>query len=144
MSDLIVIDGDLALFNPTFGAATVVVRPGTIRGSGRAKVTGKIACVVGDESSVSVPGCTYLAGQYSIPGAGTLTISALGGDQQAATTATGGTKLVLKGSTFTAKFTVSAPAMQPPPGPGSPIPDASPSYSGTGSFVPADATVKAG
>ncbi len=144
MSDLIVIDGDMALFNPSFGPAIVAVRPGTISGSGRAKVTGKTACVAGDESSVSVPGCTYLTGQYSIPGTGTLTISALGGDQRAASNATGGKKLLLKGSTFTAKFTVNAPAMQPPPGPGSPIPDASPSYSGTGNFMPADPSVKAG
>ena len=144
MSDLIVIDGDTALFNPSFGPAMVAVRPGTISGSGRAKVTGKTACVAGDESSVSVPGCTYFTGQYSIPGTGTLTISGLGGDQQAASSATGGTKLLLKGSTFTAKFTVTVPAMQPPPGPGSPIPDASPSYSGTGNFMPADPSVKAG
>ena len=144
MSDHIVIDGDLALFNASFGPAMVAVRPGTVRGSGRARVTGKTACVAGDESSVSVAGCTYFAGQYSIPGTGTLTIAALGGDQQAASSATGGKKLLLKGSTFTGKFTVTVPAMQPPPGPGAPIPDASPSYSGTGNFVAADTSVKAG
>ena len=101
------------------------------------------ACVAGDESSVSVPGCTYIAGQYSIPGTGTLEIASLAGDQQAQTTGTGGKKLLLKGSSFTARFSVMAPAMQPPPGPGSPIPDPTPSYSGSGSFVAVDATVKA-
>ena len=143
MSDVILIDGDLAMFQPTFGAATVVVQPGRITASGPAHVTGKPACVAGDESSVSVPGCTYIAGQYSIPGTGTLEIASLAGDQQAQTTSTGGKKLLLKGSTFTARFSVMAPAMQPPPGPGSPIPDATPSYSGSGSFVAVDATVKA-
>jgi len=141
---MIVIDGDMALFNPNFGPATVVVQPGTMRASGPASVTGKKACVEGDEKNVSVPGCIYLTGQYSIPGAGTLTIAALGGDQKAIKTATGGKKLILKGSTFTAKFTVNAPAQQPPPGPGPPIPDATPEYSGTGAFVAMDATVKAG
>src|SRR4051794_24328147 len=123
MSDFILIDGDLALFQPAFGAATVVVQPGKITASGPAQVTGNKACVAGDESSVSVPGCMYLAGQYSIPGTGTLTIASLGGDQQATTCSTGGKKLLLKGSTYTARFSVTVPAMQPPPGPGSPIPD---------------------
>jgi hypothetical protein len=143
MSDVILIDGDLAMFQPSFGAATVVVQPGHIKASGPAQVTGKPACVAGDESSVSVPGCTYIAGQYSIPGTGTLAIASLAGDQQAQTTGTGGKKLLLKGSSFTARFSVTAPAMQPPPGPGSPIPDPTPSYSGSGSFVAVDATVKA-
>ncbi|MGJ5179583.1 hypothetical protein ACQR16_14975 [Bradyrhizobium oligotrophicum] len=144
MSDVIVIDGNMATFQPSFGAATVVVRPGPITASGKAKVTGKLACVAGDETSVSVAGCMYTAGPYSIPGTGTLTIAALAGDQQAGTSQTGGKKLLLKGSNFTARFTVSVPAMQPPPGPGSPIPDPTPSYSGKGSFVATDTTVKAG
>jgi hypothetical protein len=143
MSDVILIDGDLAMFQPSFGAATVVVQPGRIKASGPAAVTGKPACVAGDESSVSVPGCMYIAGQYSIPGTGTLEIASLAGDQQAQTTSTGGKKLLLKGSSFTARFSVMAPAMQPPPGPGSPIPDPTASYSGSGSFVAVDATVKA-
>jgi len=143
MSDVILIDGDVAMFLPSFGAAIVVVQPGRIKASGPARVAGKPACVAGDESSVSVPGCSYIAGQYSIPGTGTLEIAALAGDQQAQTTGTGGKKLLLKGSTFTARFSVMAPAMQPPPGPGSPIPDPTASYSGSGNFVAADATVKA-
>ena len=144
MSDLILIDGDLANFETTFGAATVVVHPGTITASGKVRVAGKTACVVGDEASVSVQGCSYVAGQYVIPGTGTLTIASLAGDQQAATSASGGKKLLLKGSTFTARFSVGAPAQQPPPGPGSPIPDATATYSGSGSFAPAESTVKAG
>ena len=144
MSDVIVIDGDKAMFNPNFGLAIVAARPGTMQASGPARVTGKKACVEGDEANVSVPGCAYMMGQYSIPGTGTLTIAALGGGQTAIKTATGGKKLILKGSTFTARFTVNAPAQQPPPGAGSPIPDPTPEYSGTGTFVAMDATVKAG
>jgi len=144
MSDVILIDGDQATFKPSFGAATVAVRPGPIKASGPARVTGKPACVAGDESSVSVAGCTYFTGQYSIPGTGTLTVASLAADQKAKTSSTGGAKLLLKGSSFTARFTVVTPAQQPPPGPGSPIPDATPTYSGSGSFVAADTSVKAG
>jgi len=116
MSDFILIDGDQATFKPSFGAATVAVRPGPIKATGPARVTGKAACVAGDESSVSVAGCTYFTGQYSIAGSGTLTIASLAGDQKATTTSTGGAKLLLKGSSFTARFTVDVPAQQPPPG----------------------------
>jgi hypothetical protein len=91
--------------------------------------------VDGDEKDVSVPGCTYMTPQYSIPGTGTLKISALAGDQKAKKTQTGGKLVLLKGSSFTAKFEVQSPAKQPPPGPGSPIPDASPQYSGSGTFI---------
>ena len=143
MSDVILIDGDRAMFEPTFGAATVVVQPGPIKASGPARGTGKPACVDGDESSVSVPGCNYVAGPYLIPGKGTLEIASLAGNQKAKTTATGKKKLLLKGSRFTALFTVTVPAMQPPPGPGSPIPDPTASYPGGGRFVAADKTVKA-
>lgn len=144
MSDVIVIDGDMAMFQPSFGAATVVVRPGSITASGKAAVSGKIACVAGDEKSVSVQGCMYMAGPYSIPGTGTLSIASLAANQEAKTCQTNGKKLLLKGGSFTARFTVSVPAMQPPPGPGSPIPDPTTTYSGSGSFVTADVTVKAG
>lgn len=135
MGDHVLIDGDLANFLPAFGAAIVVVQPGTLKASGPATFGGKKLCVDGDESSVEVPGCMYMTPQYSIPGTGTLKISALAADQLAMHTDTGATPLMLKGSTFTAKFEVQSPAQQPPPGPGPPIPDASPSYSGNGTFT---------
>ena len=135
MSDFILIDGDQASFMPNFGAAVVVVRPGILQGSGPATFNGKNVCVEGDESNVSVPGCMYVTPQYSIPGTGTLKIDSLAGDQTATKTNTGDTAVLLKGSTFTAKFEVQSPAQQPPPGPGSPIPDATTQYSGSGSFI---------
>ena len=73
--------------------------------------------------------------QYSIPGTGTLKIDSLASDQKAAKTNSGGKAVLLKGGSFTAKFEVQSPAQQPPPGPGSPIPDASPQYSGNGMFI---------
>jgi len=135
MSDYILIDGDQAIFMPNFGAAVVVVQPGNIEGSGPATLDSKSLCVEGDEASVSVPGCTYMTPQYSIPGTGTLKIDTLAADQTAQKTNTGGKVVTLKGGNFTAKFEVQSPAQQPPPGPGSPIPDATPSYSGSGMFI---------
>lgn len=144
MGDYVLIDGDQAIFLPAFGAATVVVQPGRLTGSGPMTFGGTKLCVSGDEGSVSVPGCMYMTPVYSIPGTGTLAISALAGDQLAATSKTGGVKLMVKGSQFTAKFSVQAPAMQPPPGPGSPIPDATPEYSGNGMFQTTNTKLRAG
>jgi hypothetical protein len=135
MADFILIEGDKANFLPNFGAAIVVVQPGTLQGSGPATINGKKICVDGDEKNVSVPGCSYMTPQYSIPGVGTLKIAALAGNQKASKTNTGGKAVLLKGGTFTATFEVQTPAQQPPPGPGSPIPDSTPQYSGNGMFI---------
>ena len=143
MSDCILIDGDLAIFETRFGAATITVRPGWLAASGPARATGKTACVIGDEGSVSVSGCAYFTAIYSTPGTGTLTVDALAGDQQAQTCAIGGKRLMLRGSTFKARFSVTLPAMQPPPGPGSPTPDPMLRYEGRGTFTAANAFVKA-
>src|SRR5689334_21719240 len=105
--DYVLIDGDQAIFMPTFGAATVAVQPGKLTASGPGTVGNKPMCVEGDESSVSVPGCMYMTPQYSIPGVGTLEIAALAGDQKASKTQTGGKKVLLVGSNFDAKFKVS-------------------------------------
>ena len=135
MADFILIDGDKVIFMPAFTPATVIVQPGKLKGSGPATVGGKKICVDGDESKVSVAGCAYTTPQHSIPGTGTLKIKALAGDQKAKKTQTGGKAVLLKGGKFTAKFEVQSPAKQPPPGPGSPIPDSTTQYSGNGKFV---------
>ena len=142
MADYILTTGDMAMFKPSFGAATVVPLPGTLSGSGKGSVGGKTICVEGDEGNVTVPGCMYQTPQYSIPGVGTLSIDSLASDQKAQKTSSGGKKVLLKGGDFNAKFEVSSPAMQPPPGPGSPIPDSTPSYSGNGSFVTTNVRAK--
>jgi len=135
MEDFILIDGDQVMFLPAFGAATVVPQPGKLEGSGPGTHKGKNLCVDGDESKVSVAGCMYTTPQYSIPGTGTLKIDKLASDQKATKTNTGGKAVLLKGTKFTAKFEVQSPAQQPPPGPGSPVPDSTSSYSGKGMFV---------
>lgn len=140
--DFILIDGDTVQFMPSFGAATVVVQPGTISGGGDATFGGKKVCVKGDEDGVKVAGCMYTSGAYCIPGTGTLKISALGSDQTTQHTKTGGKKMLLKGSTFQAKFEVQTPAQQPTPG-GSPVPDAMTQYSGgSGQFITTNSKYK--
>jgi len=135
MQDFILINGDQVIFLPAFGAATVVPQPGKLEGSGPGTLNGKNLCVAGDESKVSVAGCMYMTPQYCIPGSGTLKIDALAGDQTATKTNTGGKAVLLKGTKFKAKFEVQSPAQQPPPGPGSPIPDSTSEYSGKGLFI---------
>jgi hypothetical protein len=77
----------------------------------------------------------YTTPQYSIPGTGTLHIQQLAGNQKAQKTRSGGKPVLLKGGNFTAIFEVQSPAQQPPPGPGSPIPDLTRSYTGSGLFI---------
>ncbi|MBL7803980.1 MAG: hypothetical protein JNL02_09615 [Saprospiraceae bacterium] len=142
MPDYILIDGDLALFMPNFGMATVVVQPGTLRATGQSGLGGKKLCVDGDEASVEVPGCMYITAIHTIPGAGTLKIQALAPDQKALKTCSGGKAVLLKGVFFQAVFEVQTPAQQPPPGTSPPIPDPTPQYPGQGQFQTTNLTYK--
>jgi len=134
MADYILIDGDTVNFNPAFAIATVVVQPGTLSGSGKSSLGGKPVCIDGDEKNVSVAGCAYTTAVHTIPGTGTMKIDTLAGDQKASKTNSAGKPVLLKGSLFMAKFEVQSPAKQPPPGPGSPIPDSTTQYPGNGTF----------
>jgi hypothetical protein len=140
MADFILIEGDKANFIPAFGIAMVVVKPGDLKGSGPATIGGKKMCVEGDETKVSVPGCMYTAGPYSIPGTGTLKIASLAGNQTAKKTTTGGKAVLLKGMMFTAKFEVQSPAQQPTAA--GPVPDSTPFYSGQGTFIASNSKFK--
>ncbi|MGV0107098.1 Contractile injection system spike tip protein [Nostoc sp. DSM 114160] len=140
MADFILITGDRAMFNKTFGQAIVTVRPGDLIGTGKDKINQKLVCVDGDEKKVIVPGCPYMTSQYTIPGVGILSIESLAGNQKAKKTKSGGKPVLLKGASFKAKFQVTVPA-QKPSAP-SPIPDATPQYSGTGTFISLNSKVK--
>jgi hypothetical protein len=138
MADFILIDGDTVNFDGNFTSpvATVVALPGTLHASGKATLGGKKVCVEGDEANVAVPGCPYTTPQCSLPGVGTLKISALAGDQKTEKSKMDGKAMLLKGKgTFTAKFEVQTFAQQP----GSPpTPDTNLQYTGTGTFVTAN------
>ena len=140
MADFILISGDKAMFNPNFGQAIVTVRPGDLIGTGKDKINQKLVCIDGDEKKVTVPGCSYITPQYSIPGVGMLFIQSLAGNQKAQKTKSGGKSVLLKGGQFQAKFTVMVPAQQPSAP--SPIPDTTPQYSGTGTFISMNQIVK--
>jgi hypothetical protein len=142
MSDLVLVDGDKAVFERAFGSATVIPRAGRLKGSGSMRVGGKVACVEGDEGSVRVEGCSYSAKPFVTPGVGTLTIKELAPDQLAASSSTRGGKLMAKGGSFIAEFSVTTPATQPSAA--GPIPDPIAKYLGTGSFVPTNGKTKAG
>ncbi|BGI51691.1 MAG: hypothetical protein HamCj_00760 [Candidatus Hamiltonella defensa (Ceratovacuna japonica)] len=135
MFNIMLLDGDSALFMPLFGQAIVIVRPGKITASGKATLKGKKIALVGDEKTVSVIGCVYMTPIYSIPGTGTLKIATIAGNQKTQKSTCQGNAFLLKGQQFTAKFEVQNPAKQPPPGPGAPIPDPTPTYQGVGLFL---------
>lgn len=134
MSDYILMNGDQVMFLPAFGQAIVVVKPGKLQGSGKAKLQGNKICLAGDEKKVSVPGCTYMTPVYSIPGMGTLQIASLAPNQKTKALADSGKAVLLKGSQFTAKFAVTNPAKQPNPS-GPPTPDSMTEYKGQGQFI---------
>ena len=142
MSKLIIVDGDVVNFLPTYGNAVVVPIPTTIAGSAaKTTIGGKAACLEGDEKDVQSAGCMYIAPPYVIPGSGTLKIDKLGSDQLTEITKVEGKKVILQGSMFDAVFEVQSPAQQPTPS-GAPVPDSTPKYSGgKGMFVPSNMTV---
>ena len=131
--DFVVKTGDQAIFNPTFPPAIVNVLPGVITGSVAALIDQTPACVLGDEASVIVPSCMYISGSFVIPGFGTLTIAALAPDQIAAHTTFMGKPAIMRGTLFTALFTVNIPAQMPVVG--GTVPDPLPMYSGNGQFI---------
>jgi uncharacterized Zn-binding protein involved in type VI secretion len=142
MSDLIIVDGDMVNFLPTFGVAVVVPIPTTIAGSAaKTKVTGKPARLEGDEKDVQSAGCMYIAGGYVIPGTGTLKIDKLNSDQLTETAKIEGKKVIVHGSMFDAVFEVQSPAQTSPP---ASSPDGTTKCSGgKGMFVPSNAKVHA-
>lgn len=141
MPDFVLQQGDLANFQPAFGPAVVVVRPGQMPASGPATLNGKKICVDGDEKQLSVPGCMYTAGAFITPGVGTLKIAGLAPNQKAVKVKLKGKAVLLKGAQFIAKFEVQTPAQQPTPT--GPVPDPLKTYPGQGSFATTNLKTKA-
>lgn len=140
--DTIILDGDKVLFDPIYGPATVVVKPGTIKASGKTTVQSKKVAVKGDEAKVIISGCAYMSAAFPVPGTGNLKIASLGPDQLTKKTKSGNKPVVLKGSVFIAKFEVQSPAKFIPPA-SAPISDPAPFYMGTGKLIPSKHKVKA-
>lgn len=135
MANYVLVEGDVAKFLPAFGVAVVTVKDGTLQSSAKGlKVNGKKVCVSGDESKIKIPGCTYIAGTFTVPGTGTLSIKKVAADQLSAILSDGGKKVLLKGSMFDAGFKVDNPAKFIPPPPASPQTDPVKEYMGKGIF----------
>ena len=128
--DYIVVNGDMVVFLPLFGAAIVGAPPGEIEGSGPAMLGGEPICIEGDEASVEVANAPYIAAPY-LGGMGTLTIEELGGDQLTEKTTIDGTPALLVGDKFKAKFTVNVKGTDPSSG----NQDTNSEYSGEGLFI---------
>jgi hypothetical protein len=139
--DFVIISGDQAVFDTSFPPATVAAAPGVITGSARERINGLIACAEGDEATVVVAGAVYFTPSFPIPGVGTLTIESLGPDQKAKKAKSSSRALILRGSKFRARFHVAAPAQVPTAA--GPVPDPTPVYSGTGSFITRNTRVRA-
>ncbi|MDA8481217.1 hypothetical protein NNO04_21365 [Citrobacter sp. Awk 4] len=139
MSYPIICDGDGVQFGPMFGTRQVVlVEPAFIRGSGAITVMGRKACVAGDESQ------QQWAAQYFIPGytpgSGMVSIEMLDGSQ-VTPCITAETSLILQGTQFTARFTLTSPAvMSEAPY----TPDGMAVGMGRGCFIPQQVFVRAG
>lgn len=105
------------------------------------QVDNQFVCLQGDELPMSLRGpLPYTAPPFVTPGTGTLKLTLL----PANTTlqSSNGKKILIKGQTFTATFTVQAPAMQPTPG--GPVPDPVAVKPGTAQFITTNATTYAG
>lgn len=133
--DTVLVNNDHAIFDPVLTGGMIIspIAPGMVKGSGQITAGKQKVCIKGDETSVTVPGCSYIAGGFVIPGTGTFKIKKLAQDQVSKKTKTGNKAILLKGSLFKAEFTVNSPAQQPnPPAPN--VPDPQKKYKGTGKF----------
>lgn len=132
MNSSFVIDDDKVTFSPTFGVALVGVKAGTIKASRNVfRIHGKGVCRLGDESSVEVKDCDYMAPGFPQKGSGTLTIQALDSSQHSQRVLVDGQHALLKGGIIKARFKVTKPARAPSPGN---APDPTPEYLGTAQF----------
>jgi hypothetical protein len=132
--DTMIVDGDMIQI--TINPPTVVpqlIAPVALVASGFTKVSDKAVCIEGDELPPSLKSpLQYMSPPYVIPGMGKISVTLKSANKTSVAT-DNDKKMLLKGSTFDAKFEVQSPAQQPSPG--GPIPDSSTSYSGTAQFI---------
>lgn len=99
-------------------------------------------CLEGDElpPSLQAP-LMYMAPPYVIPGTGTLSLSLTPTNTTMRTK--NGDPILIKGTPFTAEFSVASPAMMPAP-PSPPVPDPVSKKTGIAEFITTNARAKAG
>jgi hypothetical protein len=142
-SDFIIKTGDMVKITiPPPVIVPAIQAPVPLKGTSTdVQVNNQFVCLQGDELPMSLRGpLPYTAPPFVTPGTGTLKLTLL----PANTTlqSSNGKKILIKGPTFTATFTVQSPAMQPTPG--GPVPDPVAVKPGTAQFITTNATVYAG
>jgi hypothetical protein len=142
MADIVIRTGDMVQITippPTIVPAIQAPVP-LVGSSTNVTVVGTLVCLEGDELPpvLRVP-LPYTAPPFVTPGMGTLTLTLMPNNKTRTTT--NGKPLLLKGGTFQAKFSVSAPAMQPTPT--GPVPDPVSVKPGTAQFISTNQIVKA-
>jgi Contractile injection system spike tip protein len=143
VGDFIIKTGDMVQI--TITPPTVVpplIPPIPLVGTSTDTTVAKMAvCLEGDElpKAISTP-LPYMSPPYVTPGMGTLKLTLMPNNKSMTTK--NGKAILLKGSTFTAEFTVSSPAMMPTPA--GPQPDPVPKKTGTAQFITTNMDVKAG
>jgi Contractile injection system spike tip protein len=142
-SDFIVKTGDMVKITiPPPVIVPAIQAPVPLKGSSTdVQVNEQFACLQGDELPQSLRGpLPYTAPPFVTPGTGTLTLTL--NPSNLTVESSNGQKILIKGQTFTATFTVQSPAMQPTPG--GPVPDPLAVKPGTAQFITTNATVYAG
>ena len=142
MGDFVMRTNDMIKINITPPAIVPMLQaPIPLIGSGTTVlVGGQPVCLVGDEMppSIKVP-MPYTSPPFVTPGMGTLMVMLAPNNMTKKTIQ--GKPMLLKGATFQATFSVSAPAMQPTPT--GPVPDPVMSKPGTCSFITTNVNVQA-
>jgi Contractile injection system spike tip protein len=114
--DFIIQNGDELMITITPPALVpALLAPVPLVASGFSTINGLAVCVEGDENPQSLQAPTpYTSPPYTVPGMGTVAVT-LGPSNKTSVATDQGKAILVKGSTMTAKFTVSVPAQMPPP-----------------------------
>ncbi|WP_083754018.1 hypothetical protein [Actinosynnema sp. ALI-1.44] len=142
-SDFIIKTGDMIKITiPPPVIVPAIQAPVPLRGSStNVQVNNQFVCLQGDELPQVLRGpLPYTAPPFVTPGTGTLTLTLA--PSNLTIQSQNGPKVLIKGMTFTATFTVQAPAMQPTPG--GPVPDPVAVKPGTAQFITTNTTVYSG
>ena len=143
-TDYIIKQGDMiriTIMPPT--VVPMLMAPVPLLGSSSDMTVMSMAvCLEGDElpPSLQAP-LMYMSPPYVIPGTGTLSLSLTPTNTTMRTK--NGDPILIKGTPFTAEFSVASPAMMPAP-PAPPVPDPVSKKTGIAEFITTNVRAKAG
>lgn len=143
MGDFVLRTGDTVKITiPPPAVIPALEAPVPLQGSAATlTVCGLVACLLGDELPPSLrEPLAYTAPPFTIPGMGTLMLTLNPSNLTAQTRS--GQPLLIKGTAFTAMFTVTEPAQQPTAA--GPVSDLVTAKPGTAEFITSNETVRAG